>query len=57
MELEEDRIGVNDLFVFETERLDRKGNVRGRFRALSKPRFMSLFKKRGVDLDESVFVE
>jgi pilus assembly protein CpaF len=56
--LDEGQVVVRDLFDFQVDRIDESGKVNGRFRALgNKPRFMNLFRTRGVEIDEGVFSE
>jgi len=55
--LKGEEIDLKDLFRYEIEGIDKDSKVKGRFLALGPPSFFSLFKKRGVELEESLFKE
>ncbi|MCM8819705.1 MAG: CpaF family protein [Candidatus Omnitrophica bacterium] len=50
-------IVLKDIFRYEIEGVDQDGKVKGTFRAKNIPTFYHLFKKKGVELDESIFKE
>ncbi|MDD4294226.1 MAG: CpaF family protein [Candidatus Omnitrophica bacterium] len=53
--VENEEIILNELFTYELDKVDENGKVQGSFKAVNKPSFMNLFKRRGVKLDESIF--
>jgi len=54
--LEDDRILLNDIFLYEIESMDSQGNIKGRFMSTgSLPVFYSLFEKSGVKLPKNLF--
>jgi len=55
--LNEDKISTRDIFRYETEEMGEDFVVKGKFRAKSKPTFISLFKNKGIPLDEGIFTE
>ena len=50
-------IATRDIFRYEIEEMGKDLIVKGKFRAKSKPTFISLFKKKGIILDEGIFIE
>lgn len=54
---EGEAVALNDLFRFELEGTDPNGTVRGRYLALGPPQDLDLFRKQGLDLPDSLFVE
>jgi len=55
--LDENRIVTRDIFRYEIEEMGEDLVVNGKFRAKAKPTFISLFKKKGIALDEGIFTE
>jgi pilus assembly protein CpaF len=56
--IQDGRIEVEDLFVFERLGMNDKGKVRGRFRAASQtPKVLERLKIYGVEMPASVFSE
>ena len=56
-DLNQDEIALQDIFRYEIEEVDDDGNVKGEFKAIAKPSFFPLFKKKGVSIDESIFTK
>lgn len=52
---DDNKIYLRDIFRFEVEDVDEDGKVKGSFKALGRPKFFSLFRKKGIDIDESIF--
>ena len=46
---------LKDIFRYKVEEVGQDGKVKGKFVCLAKPKFFSLFKKKGVEIDESIF--
>lgn len=55
-EFKEDNIYIQDIFRYEVEEVDDNNKVKGIFKSFGKPRFYSIFKKKGVAIDDSIFV-
>ncbi|MBP7088861.1 MAG: CpaF family protein [Candidatus Omnitrophica bacterium] len=53
--LQDNKIILRDLFRYEIEEVTDDFMVKGRFKALSKPKFLHLFKKRGIKIDLNIF--
>jgi hypothetical protein len=47
---------LKDIFRYVVEDVDEDGKVKGSFKALGKPKFFSLFRKKGIDIEESIFM-
>ncbi|MCP4652221.1 MAG: CpaF family protein [Candidatus Omnitrophica bacterium] len=46
---------LRDIFKYEAEDVDEKGAVRGHYKAINKPNFFDVFKKRGIKINEDIF--
>ncbi len=55
--LEKDQVSLRDIFTYEVEELTEDFKVKGSFKAKNKPSFFHIFKKKGIDIDESIFGE
>ncbi|MFH1875292.1 MAG: CpaF family protein [Candidatus Omnitrophota bacterium] len=55
--MEGEEIILRDIFRYEIEDIDDEGKVRGKFSVKNVPTFFHLFKKKGVELNESIFKE
>lgn len=55
--LEEDEVILKDIFRYEIEKVDEDKHVVGTFKAKGTPVFLPVFKKKGIELDESIFKE
>ncbi len=53
--IKEDGIILRDIFRYKAEEVTEGGKVKGRFEALGKPNFFSIFKKKGVPINEKIF--
>lgn len=55
-ELKNDEIILQDLFRFEQEKIDKDGNIIGRWTTMGiKPLFLSEFQKRGIEISAELF--
>ena len=52
----DNKMHLSDIFRFEVEDVDENGKVHGSFKGYGKPKFFSLFKKKGIEIDENIFV-
>jgi len=50
-----DGIILRDIFRYKAEEVTESGKVKGKFEALGKPHFFSIFKKKGVAINEKIF--
>ncbi|MFA6282072.1 MAG: CpaF family protein, partial [Candidatus Omnitrophota bacterium] len=55
--LEEDEVILKDIFRYEIEKVDEEKHVVGSFKAKGAPGFLPIFKKKGIEIDESIFTE
>ncbi len=55
--LKESQIVLRDIFRYEIQEVTDEGKVKGKFKAVAKPNFYSIFKKKGIELDEKIFTE
>jgi pilus assembly protein CpaF len=55
--LEEDEVILKDIFRYEIEKVDEDKHVVGSFKAKGIPVFLPVFKKKGIEIDESIFKE
>ncbi|MCF7870140.1 MAG: CpaF family protein [Candidatus Omnitrophica bacterium] len=49
------RISLKDIFRFDAKEVLENGKVKGSFTVFGKPKFLSLFKKKGIEIDNSIF--
>jgi pilus assembly protein CpaF len=54
---QDNQVILKDIFRYEIESVEEDGKVRGKFVALCKPTFLSIFKKKGIDIREEIFEE
>lgn len=54
-ELKGTQIVLRDIFRYEVEGVGQDSIVKGKFKAISAPNFLPIFKKKGIDLDPSIF--
>lgn len=55
--VEKENIILRDIFRYEIEGVSKEGVVKGRFVAKNTPTFLSVFKKKGVAINEDIFKE
>ncbi len=55
-ELKDDQIVLRDIFTYEVEEITEDFKVVGSFKAKNKPSFFNIFKKKGIKVDENIFV-
>jgi pilus assembly protein CpaF len=55
--IKENQIVLTNLFRYEIEGVSEGSSVVGKFKALGKPTFLPLFRKKGIPLNEEIFVE
>ena len=53
-EVKEGHLVLHDIFRFESLGIDSDGRVKGAFKAVGMPRFLSFFRRRGVELSENI---
>jgi len=51
------QVELRDIFHYEIEEVSADASVKGEFKAKNVPEFMPIFKKKGVDISESIFKE
>jgi len=51
------QVELRDIFHYEIEEVSADASVKGEFKAKNVPGFMPIFKKKGVDISESIFKE
>jgi len=56
-DLKDNHIILNDIFRYQIEGVSEDLIPQGKFKALNKPKFFSLFKKKGVKINEKIFQE
>ncbi len=56
-ELKNNQIVLQDLFKYEVKEVGEDSKVQGEFKAVAKPSFLPVFKKKGVKLDPGIFSE
>jgi pilus assembly protein CpaF len=49
-------IALHDIFRYKVDGVEDDGTVKGEFVVLSRPSFLPLFRKRGVSINEDMFV-
>jgi len=57
IESKKDQLDLRDIFCYEIEKVSADSSVRGKFKAKNIPEFMPIFKKKGVEISESIFKE
>jgi pilus assembly protein CpaF len=55
-ELQENQIVLRDIFRYVIEEVSEDFVVKGRFKAIQKPTFLHLFKRKGVKINENIFM-
>lgn len=55
--VKDNEIILQDIFRYDIEEVSEDGKVKGSFRAIAKPSFFPIFKKKGVRIDESIFTK
>jgi pilus assembly protein CpaF len=55
--LQENQIILKDIFRYEVEEVTEDLIVKGKFKALGKPTFFPLFRKKGITMSESIFTD
>ncbi len=56
-DVKDNEIVLRDIFRYEIEDVSEDGKVKGKFKAIAKPNFFPIFKKKGVSIDESIFTK
>ncbi len=52
---DKDQIKLNDIFRYEEEESGEDAELKGHFSAISRPSFLSALKKRGIQVEDSLF--
>jgi len=55
--IKNNQIELRDIFRYEIEEVSADASVKGKFKAKNVPEFMPIFKKKGVEISESIFKE
>jgi pilus assembly protein CpaF len=54
--LKDNNINLREIFTYEIEKLTDDFKVKGSFKVKNKPSFFNIFKKKGIKIDESIFI-
>ncbi|UCG35029.1 MAG: CpaF family protein [Candidatus Omnitrophota bacterium] len=54
-ELSDNAIVLRDVFRYEAEEVTEEGKLKGKFKCLGKPDFFTIFKKKGISINENIF--